>query len=57
MRRLAALAVVLLALLGACSKEQQEAPSKAVTELEDRARTEVTQLNDREEQLEEQVQP
>lgn len=57
MRRLAPLAVVLLALLGACTKEQQEAPSKAVTELEDRARTEVTQLNDREEQLEEQVQP
>ena len=57
MKRVAALAVVAAALLGACTKEQQEAPSKAVTELEDRARTEVTQLNDREEQLEQQVQP
>lgn len=57
MRRVAGLALVVSALLGACTKEQQEAPSKAVTELEDRTRSEVTQLNDREQQLEDQVQP
>ncbi|MFP5328253.1 MAG: hypothetical protein ACLGHT_12320 [Acidimicrobiia bacterium] len=57
MRRAASLVLVLAALLGACTKEQQEAPSKTVTELEDRARSEVTQLNDREEQLEDQVEP
>lgn len=56
MRRVA-LALVLTASLGACTKEQQEAPAKTVTELEDRARTEATQLNDREEQLEDQVEP
>lgn len=57
MRRAAALVVLVTALLGACTKDQQEAPSKAVTELEDRTRSEVTQLNDREQQLEDQVEP
>jgi nitrous oxide reductase accessory protein NosL len=54
-----ALVLMLLAAvaLGGCTKEQQEAPSKAVTDLEDRARSEVTQLNDREQQFEEQVGP
>lgn len=57
MRRILAALLLASVVLGGCTKEQQEAPSKAVTELEDRTRTEVTQLNDREQQLEDQVQP
>lgn len=57
MRRSAALAFAIAAAIGGCTKEQQEAPAKSVTELEDRARSDVTQLNDREQQLEDQVEP
>ena len=57
MRRGVALVLLVAAFLGGCTKEQQEAPSKAVTDLEDRARSEVTQINDREQQFEEQVEP
>ena len=56
MRRVA-LILVVTAFLGGCTKEQQEAPSKAVTDLEERTRSEVTQINDREQQFEEQVGP
>ena len=56
MRRVA-LTLLALAVLGGCTKEQQKAPSKAVTDLEDRTRTQVTQLDDREQQFEEQVEP
>ena len=57
MRRRVALILVVTAFLGGCTKEQQEAPSKAVTDLEERTRSEVTQINDREQQFEEQVGP
>ena len=57
MRRRLALVLLVAAVLGGCTKEQQEAPAKAVTDLEDRARSEVTQINDREQQFEEQVGP
>lgn len=57
MRRALAAVVLVAGLFTGCTKEQQEAPSKAVTDLEDRTRSEVTQLNDREQQLEGQVEP
>ena len=57
MRRALAAVLLVAALFAGCTKEQQQAPSKAVTDLEDRTRSEVTQLNDREQQLEDQVEP